>query len=68
MPVARLVELAATAQVIEKRVDFPGLNQCHFSELWKQFRDRFPNQIAAPEAKQHYQGFVAILDQAMFAQ
>jgi hypothetical protein len=27
-----------------------------------------PNQIAAPEAEQHYQGFIAILDQAAFAQ
>jgi hypothetical protein len=68
IPVPRLVEFSATAQVIEKRINLPGLNQLHFSELWEQFRNRLPNQIAAPESKQSYQGLAAILDQTALAQ
>jgi len=37
LPGPRLVELSATAQVIEKRVDLPALNQLHIDELRKQF-------------------------------
>ena len=68
MPVPRLVEFPATAHVIEKRINLPGLNQLDFSELWKQFRNRLPNQIAAPKAKQSCQGFAAILNQTALAQ
>jgi hypothetical protein len=46
LPVPRLVEMAATAEVIEQLVQLSCLNQFHSHELGKQHRNMMPNSIS----------------------
>ena len=68
VPVLRLVELAATEEVIRQRANLPSLNEVNCRELWKHPCNMMPNQIVPLESGPHFKLLVAIQNHAPFVQ